>query len=110
MYTAQHRFNEAESILTDAWETSRRKLGDDHPWTLTSMNGLANVYKEQGNYDKAESLLIETVEGRRLKLGDTHPHTLESWNSLIDLYEAWGKPQEAEEWRAKLPQIKTSDE
>lgn len=74
------------------------------------MNGLANVYKEQGNYDKAESLLIETVEGRRLKLGDTHPHTLESWNSLIDLYEAWGKPQEAEEWRAKLPQIKTSDE
>jgi hypothetical protein len=25
-------------------------------------------------------------------------------NNLIDLYEAWNKPEEAEMWRAKLPQ------
>ena len=52
----------------------------------------------------AEPLLIEAVEGRHLKLGDTHPRTLESWHNLIELYEAWNKPEEAEEWRAKLPQ------
>ncbi len=33
-----------------------------------------------------------------------HPHTLELWHNLIELYEAWGKPEEAEKWRAKLPQ------
>ena len=60
----------------------------NHPWTLTTMNDLAVVYKEQGQFDEAEPLLLEAVEGRHLKLGDTHPHTLESWHNLIDLYEA----------------------
>ncbi|MBC8218450.1 MAG: tetratricopeptide repeat protein [Planctomycetes bacterium] len=53
---------------------------------------------------KAEPLLLEAVEGRHLKLGDTHPHTIESINNLNELYEAWGNPEEAEKWRAKLPQ------
>ena len=37
-------------------------------------------------------------------VGETHPHTLESLNNLIDLYETWNKPEEAKEWRTKLPQ------
>jgi hypothetical protein len=59
---------------------------------------------EQKQYDKAEPLLLKVVKERRLKLGDTHPHTTESLNNLIKLYEAWNKPEEAEKWRAKLPQ------
>jgi len=31
-------------------------------------------------------------------------------NELIKLYEAWGKPQKAEEWRAKLPRKKGTEE
>ncbi|MFC1795374.1 tetratricopeptide repeat protein, partial [Planctomycetota bacterium] len=89
---------------------SRRTLGEDHPWTLTSMYDLAIVYKEQGDYDKAEPLLHEAVEGRLLKLGDTNPHTLESINHLIELYEARGKPKKAEEWRAKLPKTEAMQE
>ena len=27
-------------------------------------------------------------------------------NNLINLYEAWNKPEQANEWRAKLAQIK----
>jgi len=46
---------------------------------------------------------LEAIEGRRLKLGDKHPHTLESMNNLIDLYESWNKPENAKEWRTKLP-------
>ncbi len=57
-----------------------------------------------------EPLLLEVAEGHSLKLGDEHPHTLESWHNLIELYEAWGKPEKAEEWRAKLLQIKTAEE
>ena len=62
------------------------------------------LYKELSRHDVAEPLLHEALKGRRLTLGNTHPHTLESWNNLIELYEAWGKPEEAEEWRTKLPQ------
>jgi non-specific serine/threonine protein kinase/serine/threonine-protein kinase len=102
--TKQQRYEEAETLFNRALEGRKLKLGQDHPYTLETKNDLATLYKEQGNYDKAEPLLLEALEGRRLKLGDTHPHTIESWNNLIDLYEAWNKPEEAEKWRAKLPQ------
>jgi hypothetical protein len=35
---------------------------------------------------------------------------LESLNNLIALYEAWNKPEEANEWREKLPKIEIVDE
>jgi len=63
------------------------------------------LYKEQAHYEQVEKLLLEAVKGRRLKLGDTHPHTQESLNNLIDLYKAWNKPEQAEQWRVKLPQM-----
>ena len=100
---AQRRFDEAESILMEAWESSCRTLGNDHPCTLTSLNNLATVYKEQTRYDKAEPLLLEAVEGRIDKLSMLHPQTQESMNNLIALYEAWNKPEKAQEWRSKLP-------
>jgi len=85
-------------------EARKLKLGDNRPDTLESKNGLAGLYRVQDDYDKAEPLLVEALKGRRLKLGDTHPHTLESWSYLIELYEARDKPEDAEKWRAKLPQ------
>jgi len=59
--------------------------------------------REQQRYEEPELLRSKAIEGHRLKIGETHPHTLESWKNLIGLYEAWNKPEEAEEWRAKLP-------
>ena len=103
LYANQGRYDEAEPLFIKALETSQRELGDDHPETLTAMNGLGVLYTKQKQYDQAEPLLIEALEGRRLRLGDTHPHTLEWWHNLIELYEAWGKPEQADEWRAKLP-------
>jgi hypothetical protein len=72
---------------------------------LETMNDLAGLYKRQSDYDKAEPLLVEAVNGRRRRLGDTHPHTIESLDNLIDLYNAWGKTEEANQWRAKLPEF-----
>jgi hypothetical protein len=68
------------------------------------------LYKEIGGYDKAEPLLHEAVDGRLLKLGDQNPHTIESIKNLIALYEAWNKPEEANQWRAKLPQTEATIE
>jgi hypothetical protein len=48
--------------------------------------------------------MIEAVKCHRIKSGDQHPHTFESLNNLIALYKAWNKPEEAQKWRAKLPQ------
>ena len=103
LYMARGHFAKAESLLIEALEISRRTLGDDHPLTLTTVNNLAIVNKEQAKYKDAEDLLIEAVEGRIQKLGKQHPDTIESMKDIIELYEAWSKPQQAAQWRAKLP-------
>ena len=103
LLTKQKQYNRAEKLFGEALEGKQQKLYEDHPATLETKNDLALLYIKLGRYNEAEPLLIQAVEGRRLRLGDTHPHTLESWNNIIALYEAWNKPEEAEEWRAKLP-------
>jgi hypothetical protein len=59
----------------------------------------------QSQYDTAEPLLLEVFHGREDRLGPGHPHTVETVNQLISLYESLNKPDEAEEWRAKLPAV-----
>ncbi len=110
LYEAQERYQMADSLFNETLKGRISNLGEDHPGTLETKNDLGVLHKEQGSYDKAEPLLLEALEGRRLKLGDTHPHTIESWNDLIDLYEAWNKPEEAEKWRAKLPETEAMRE
>ena len=110
LHTKQKRYDEAEPLFTTALEGMRRRLGEDHPWTLESKNDLAVLYKEQARYDEAEPLLRQAVEGRTERLGPQHPNTLASIRNLIELYEAWGKPELAEQWRAKLPRKKRTEE
>ena len=65
-------------------------LGPNHPNTLSSMNNLAGLYKNQGKYDLAEPLYVECLELRKTILGPNHPDTLISMNNLAGLYESQG--------------------
>ena len=106
----QHRYDEAESLLRQALEGRKRKLGNDHPACFGSMHELAVLHIQKNRHQEAEKLLIPVVEGRLVKLGEGHPHTQESLNNLIEVCEALGKLEEAEEWRAKLPQTEAMEE
>ena len=55
-----------------------RVFDDDHPQTLTSMNGLGALHTKKKQYDEVEPLLIGALEGCRFKLGGPCPHTLAS--------------------------------
>ena len=103
LHREQQRFEEAESLLSQALDGRQRKLGNDHPATLESMHDIGKLNLEQGQYEEAEAKLIEAYEGRTGKLGPEHPHTGETVECLVKLYEAWGKPAKAKEWQAKLP-------
>ncbi|KAF2478029.1 uncharacterized protein BDR25DRAFT_348315 [Lindgomyces ingoldianus] len=63
-------------------ETSKKKLGADHPSTLSSMANLASTYWNQGRWDAAEKLEVEVMETRKKKLGADHPDTLTSMANL----------------------------
>jgi tetratricopeptide (TPR) repeat protein len=79
---AQGKLAEAEPLLREALEVFRRKLGNEHPGTLKSINYLGLLLRAQGEYDEAEALLREALEGRRRQLGDEHPITLTVSRSL----------------------------
>ncbi|KAI8649734.1 NB-ARC domain-containing protein [Fusarium keratoplasticum] len=84
----QERFQEQYiTVMADAFpignyenwtvmETSRTKLGADHPNTLTSMANLAWTYWKQGRWEEAEKLQVQVLEVSRTKLGADHPDTL----------------------------------
>ena len=89
-------FGPAEKHLERAYNVQREQLGQEHPDTLGTMEGLARVYWRQGRYDKAQLLFTKTVEGRRKVLGEEHPDTLYSMNDLAMLYYSQGRYKKAE--------------
>jgi Flp pilus assembly protein TadD len=77
-------------------ETSKAKLGADHPSTLSSMNNLALTYRNQGRWEEAETLQVQVMETSKTKLGANHPDTLTSMNNLALTYRNQGRWEEAE--------------
>jgi tetratricopeptide (TPR) repeat protein len=74
----------------------KRVMGADHPSTLSSMNGLAVVYRYQGKYADAERLTKQVIGGRRRALGAEHHDTLLAMYYRGALYVAQGRYDEAE--------------
>jgi hypothetical protein len=58
---------------------------------------------KQGRYEEAEPLAKNCYESRSAKFGPEHIFTQEVVQVLVRLYDSWGKPEQAKQWRAKLP-------
>ena len=64
-------------------ETSKTKLGADHPDTLSSMANLAFTWKEQSRDKEAIKLIEECVMLQTRKIGINHPDTSSSRTALL---------------------------
>jgi len=71
-------------------ETSKEKLGADHPSTLTSMANHAFTWKGTGKETEAIRLVEECVQSRIRVLGLNHPHIISSCTAL----DTWKAKQE----------------
>ncbi|OAR02561.1 hypothetical protein LLEC1_04119, partial [Akanthomyces lecanii] len=76
------KYNSAEVSYRKSLQLRKEALGIEHPFTLDSMNGLANVLQRLGRYWEAEHTHRETLELRQMALGPEHPDTLASMNNL----------------------------
>src|SRR5262249_32767320 len=67
-----------EAVRLFEWvkEARQKKLGPDHPDTLTTLNGLAVAYWSARQLDKAIPLLQDVLKRSEGKLGRDHPSTL----------------------------------
>ena len=68
----------------------------------------------QTNYTQAETLLLKAYEGFK-KRDRERPSAArakpirETVERIIQLYEAWGKPEQAAEWKQKLPALEKAN-
>ena len=86
----QGRWDAAEDLFVQVMETSKKKLGADHPSTLTSMNNLAFTWKGTDKETEAVRLMEECVQLRKRVLGLDHPHSISSCTAL----DTWKAEQE----------------
>ena len=59
-----------------------KALGADHPSTLSTVNNLGNLLKQQGKYDEAYVMYRRALDGREKALGADHLSTLDTVNNL----------------------------
>ncbi|HEY6591673.1 MAG TPA: tetratricopeptide repeat protein [Actinomycetota bacterium] len=69
----------------------RQVLGEEHPYTLTSVSSLASVHQALGDLDVARTLHEQALAGRRQVLGDDRPDTLQSMNNLAAIRQELGE-------------------
>jgi non-specific serine/threonine protein kinase/serine/threonine-protein kinase len=96
VYSSLGLFPQAQGLLERAVETRRRVLGPEHRDTLSSIAGLALLYKRQLRFADAERLLREALPVARRTLGPEHKQTLSVMYGLAGVFLDGGHFQEAE--------------
>jgi len=69
----------------------------EYLYTLTSMNNLAMVLKDQGKYEQAEEMYRQALGLSETVVGKEHPDILTSMNNLAIALRNQGKYEQAEE-------------
>ncbi|KAF1964408.1 kinesin light chain 3 [Bimuria novae-zelandiae CBS 107.79] len=96
------RYEEAEELQVQVMQTRKRVLTDEHPATLTSMNNLAETYRNQGRWKEAEELQVQVMQTMKRVLTDDHPSTLTSMTNLALTYWMQGRWKEVEELEVQV--------
>jgi hypothetical protein len=95
-YWNQDRWKDAEELFVQVMETSKMKLGSDHPDTLTSMANLARTYCSQDRPAEAVNLMRRCVKAQKEKLSAGHPDyqnndaILAQWVSELSIADTGG--------------------
>jgi Tetratricopeptide repeat len=79
----QHR--QAVTLFEQALAGRRWVLGDEHPDSLGTMNGLGWSRRHLGDLPGARDLLKQTLDACQRVLGPDHPDTLASTNNLSEV-------------------------
>ncbi len=87
--------DEADRLLSEALQTRRETLGDEHADVAASLANLGLLRIEQGEYAAAEPLLVESLQLRRRLLGETDARVAASLSHLASLMQATGRLDDA---------------
>ncbi|MFO0969370.1 MAG: tetratricopeptide repeat protein [Gemmataceae bacterium] len=91
------RYREALEKLRTSLASRRKALGEEHPDTAASYNGVGICLHAQGKDAEAEEAFRKALAIRRKILGEEHVETAGSYNNVASVLDAQGKHAEAEE-------------
>jgi tetratricopeptide (TPR) repeat protein len=83
-----------------------RWLGEEHPDTLSSMNGLASALRAQGDYAGAQKLQERVLEAMRRILGEDHANTLVLMNNLANTLSDQGDHAGAQKLQERVLKVR----
>ena len=89
--TKNGQYAQAMSSARQSLEIAESTFSPDDPKVATSLNSLAQLYRDQGEYDPAEPLYKRALAIREKALGPDHPNVATSLNNLALLYQAQGQ-------------------
>ena len=100
----------------EALQSRRKKLGDDHPRTRSTLDAIVKIsdsLQTNAKWEEATAYRTEALNYQLLVLGDTHPETLRTINTLAELHNDWhesepdaGHDVEAEKYRQMLEDLR----
>lgn len=86
---------EAQQYFEMALKGRTKLLGDKHPDTLRTLNGLGKLMLKLEDFMAASSYLQKALEGREIALGTNHPSTIATVFALGNLHMRTGATNEA---------------
>ena len=92
----QGRFAEAETMFRQVLNARQRRLGDEDPGVLHTLNNLSAVLLNQGKLTEAEPLAMQALEMRAKLLGAESREAIQSLNDLARLLAQEERLPEAE--------------
>lgn len=104
-YTAQEKYDEAESLEEKVVQRRIEEVGPLHPSTLIAKKNLGITKRHKGNFREAADLLKVVVDGQEKVLGRTHPQALDSLLILVNTLTMAGYKQEYGSVLRSLPQV-----
>jgi tetratricopeptide (TPR) repeat protein/CHAT domain-containing protein len=92
----QGKYAEALTAAQEALKEADATFGAKDPRFATSLNNLAEIYREQGKYSEAEPRFQRALEIREKALGPNHPDVAQTLSNLGAVYQGQGKYGAAE--------------
>ena len=91
-------------VLVGAYvETSQRVFTTGLCYLPAFQAHFGRCLTDLNRFEEAEPQLLTAYEGEMAMRGEAHKNTRKVIEHLAHLYEMWDKPEQAAQWRAKLP-------
>lgn len=98
------RYEEADEILLEVIDDTAGGYGREHWRYGEALIEYGEFLLEVERFDEAEENLTAGYEVNSSTQDDSGQTAQRVIRSLVQLYDAWDKPDEAAQWRAKLPE------